>query len=222
MSLERPKAMKNFLKSIFSPLLSLFFPASCLICEDYLNDELFVCKTCLSNLQLHKNSDSEYIAVFQYDNSIKKLIFELKYNSRPEIGQILGKEAAKHLIEMFQNENIVLLPVPLHKKRLRKRGYNQSLHIAKGFSETLNIPVTEELIQRRKNNISQTKIDSSDRQKNVSGIFQFTEPSLNKDVFIVVIDDLITTGATTKELYKVLEQNGYKNHFGLCIATSGN
>ena len=214
--------MKNLFQNIINSLSSLFFPPSCLICGEYLDNELFVCKKCLSNLQLHKNSSPDYISVFQYNDRIKKLIFELKYNSRPEIGDILGKEAAKHLKDLFQNINSVFLPVPLHKKRFKKRGYNQSLHIAKGFSQYLNIPVTEELIQRRKNNKSQTKVDNSNRQKNVSGIFQFTESSLNKDIFIIVVDDLITTGATTKELYKVLEQNGYKNHFGLSIATSGN
>ena len=160
--------MNNILKTIISSLFSLFFPPSCLICEDYLNDELFVCKSCLSNLQLHKNSDPGYIAVFQYNNSIKKLIFELKYNSRPEICEILGKEAARHLSDIFQKENSILLPVSLHKKRIKKRGYNQSLYIAKGISEGLAIPIDEELIKRRKDNVSQTKVDNSDRKSNVS------------------------------------------------------
>nr|MDA3887009.1 ComF family protein [Candidatus Delongbacteria bacterium] len=202
-------------------LSSLFFPPSCLICEEYLSDELFVCNTCLSKLQLHKNSDPGYIAVFQYNDSIKKLIFELKYNSRPEIGQILGKEAAKHLSDIFQNENSILLPVPLHKKRIRKRGYNQSLYIAQGISEGLAIPIKEELVKRRKNNVSQTKVDNSDRKSNVSGIFKLDTSSLDKDIFIIVVDDLITTQATTKEIYKTLKEHGYNNFFGLCIATSG-
>jgi ComF family protein len=214
--------MKNFFKNILSSLSSFFFPASCLICEDYLNDELFVCKKCLSNLQLHKNTDPGYIAVFQYNNSIKKLIFELKYNSRPEIGQILGKEAAKHLSEIFNNENSILFPVPLHKKRIKTRGYNQSLFISKGLSEELDIPINEELIKRKKDNVSQTKVDNSDRKSNVSGIFKLDTPSLDKNIFIIVVDDRITTQATTKEIYKTLKEHGYNNFFGLCIATSGN
>ncbi|NOR45694.1 MAG: hypothetical protein GQ534_08935 [Candidatus Delongbacteria bacterium] len=214
--------MMGLFRNILSSLSSLFFPPSCLICEDYLNDELFVCKKCLSSLQLHKNSDPGYIAVFQYNDSIKKLIFELKYNSRPEIGHILGKEAAKHLSEIFQKENSILLPVPLHKKRIKTRGYNQSLYIAKGISEGLTIPIDEELIKRRKDNVSQTKVDNSDRKSNVSGIFKLDSPSLDKDIFIIVVDDLITTQATTKEIYKTLKEHGYNNFFGLCIATSGN
>ena len=212
----------GILKNILSSLSSFFFPPSCLICEDYLNDELFVCKKCLSNLQLHKNTDSGYIAVFQYNNSIKKLIFELKYNSRPEIGHILGKEAAKHLSEIFQSDNSILLPVPLHKKRIKKRGYNQSLFIAKGLSEGLEITIREDLVERRLNNVSQTKVDNSDRKSNVSGIFKLDAPSLDKNIFIIVVDDLITTQATTKEIYKTLKKHGYDNFFGLCIATSGN
>ena len=214
--------MKNFLKNILSSLTTLFFPSSCLICEDYLNNELYVCNKCLSNLQLHRNSDPEYIAVFQYDDSIKKLIYELKYNSRPEVGEILGKEAAKHLLEIFQKENSILLPVPLHKKRIKTRGYNQSMYIAKGISDGLDIPIDEELIKRRKNNVSQTKVDTGDRKNNVSGIFKLNTSSIDKSIFIIVVDDLITTQATTKEIYKTLKEHGYNNFFGLCIATSGN
>lgn len=214
--------MKNFFSNILTSLSSFFFPPSCLICEEYLNDELFICKKCLSELQLHKNTDPGYIAVFQYNNSIKKLIYELKYNSRPEIGQILGKEAAKHLSDIFENDNSILMPVPLHRKRLKKRGYNQSLFIAKGMSEELNVPICQDLVIRRKDNISQTKVESSDRKKNVSGIFKLDNSTVEKDIFIIVVDDLITTQATTKEIYKVLNDSGYSNFFGLCIATSGN
>ena len=171
---------------------------------------------------MHRNSEPEYIAVFQYDDPIKKLIYELKYNSRPEVGEILGKKAAEHLLNIFQNTNSVLLPVPLHKKRIKKRGYNQSLYIAKGISDGLNIPIDEELIKRRKNNVSQTKVDTSDRKNNVNGIFKLNTSSMDKSIFIIVVDDLITTQATTKEIYKTLKEHGYNNFFGLCIATSGN
>ena len=214
--------MKNFLKDILTSLTDFFFPPSCLICEDYLNNELYVCNKCLSNLKLHRNSEPEYIAVFQYNDPIKKLIYELKYNSRPEVGEILGKKAAEHLLNIFQNTNSVLLPVPLHKKRIKKRGYNQSLYIAKGISYGLNIPIDEELIKRRKNNVSQTKVDTSDRKNNVNGIFKLNTSSIDKSIFIIVVDDLITTQATTKEIYKTLKEHGYNNFFGLCIATSGN
>ncbi|MBN2789608.1 MAG: ComF family protein [Candidatus Delongbacteria bacterium] len=213
--------MKTFFKNILSSLSSFLFPASCLICEEYLHDELFVCRSCLSNLKLHKNTEPEYIAVFQYDDKIKKLIFELKYNSKPEIGEILGKEAAKHISDLFQNSNSILFPVPLHKKRIKKRGYNQSLYIAKGFSQTLKLPIYEDMIVRSKNNVSQTTVKSSNRKSNVSGIFRINTSSIDKNILFIVVDDLITTQATTKEIYRILKENGYNNYFGLCIATSG-
>lgn len=208
------------LKNIFGSLLDLFFPASCLICSDYLEDEVLVCRNCLKSLKLHRNENKSYFSVFSYSEKIRTLIHELKYNNRPDIGRIMGREIALKLKGLIGNETSVLLPVPLHRNRLRKRGYNQSEKICEGFAEIINIPVETELLIRRKNNVSQTTLNASGRSENVKGIFGPGPAVVDHDNTIFIVDDLITTGATTREAVSELKKQGYSKFFSLCIATS--
>ncbi|MFO7810667.1 MAG: ComF family protein [Candidatus Delongbacteria bacterium] len=212
--------MLDHIKHIFNDLIDLFFPPTCLVCSDYLDREVLICKKCLSSLNIHNNTEPDYIAVFQYDNNIRILIHELKYNNRPQVGYILGREMAKKLLNIVNNENSVLLPVPLHKKRIKKRGFNQSRKICEGFSDILNIPVIDDLILRKKDNISQTRLNSHRRSQNVKGIFCSGPQKIGKDKMILIVDDLITTGSTTREIGKTLKTSGYRNYFSLCAATS--
>ncbi len=191
-----------------------------MICGEYLNSEMYICEDCLKNLELHKNESKTSLSVFAYNSSIKLLIHELKYNNRPEIGYILGKEMGKRLKEYLITENAVLIPVPLHKKRLRKRGYNQSEKICEGLSEVTGIKVNKDLLFRRINNISQTKLNAHNRAENVKGIFSFSGYELDKETHIILVDDLITTGATSKEASSVLKNNGFGNFFAMSVATS--
>jgi ComF family protein len=210
----------KILKNIFESLLDLFFPASCLICSEYLEEDVLVCTNCLHNLKLHRNENKSYLSVFSYSDKIRILIHELKYNNRPEIGRIMGKEMGSKLKRYINPDRMILLPVPLHKKRLRKRGYNQSEMICAGFSEIINIPVETGLLIRRKNNISQTALNASGRSENVKGIFEAGSAVVDPETTIFIVDDLITTGATTREAVSELKKQGYKKFFSLCIATS--
>jgi ComF family protein len=212
--------LKKIISYFFSSILDFFFPPSCLLCSDYLNDELFVCPECLKNLELHSNENKSYLAVFAYNDSLKTLIHELKYNDRPEIGVILGSEMGKRLKEFIEPQNSVFMPVPLHKKRLKKRGYNQSEKICEGLAGIINIPVEKKLLARKVNNVSQTTLNAAGRSENVKGIFIYNDSELGKSVQILIVDDLITTGATTKEAISELKRNGFENFFCLSAATS--
>ena len=212
--------MKIFLKYFITSFMDFLFPPSCIVCSEYVDTELLVCRNCLNNLELHKNEDKSYISVFKYNHKIKLLVHELKYNNRPELGKIFGREMAKRLSGMIETDNSILLPVPLHKKRLRKRGYNQSEKICEGFSEITQIPQVKNLLARKKNNTSQTKLNAIGRQENVKDIFQSNPTEIKKSTMIFIVDDLITTGATTKEAVKELKKNGFLNIFSLSVATS--
>lgn len=212
--------MIKIIRDIFWSVLDLFFPPSCLICSEYLDEDVLVCRNCLKNLKLHRNENKSYFSVFSYSDKIRILIHELKYNNRPEVGRIMGREIALKLNGLIETEGSVLLPVPLHKKRLRKRGYNQSEMICAGFSEIINIPVETGLLIRRKNNVSQTTLNASGRSENVKGIFEAGSAVVEPETTIFIVDDLITTGATTREAVSELKKQGYKKFFSLCIATS--
>lgn len=209
-----------YIKTAIKCLMDLFFPPSCMLCGEYLDSGMYVCEDCLKNLELHKNESKTSLSVFAYNEPIKLLIHELKYNNRPEIGYILGKEMGKRLKDYLNTENAVLIPVPLHKIRLRKRGYNQSEKICEGFSEVSGIKVNKDLLFRRVNNISQTKLNATHRADNVKGIFSFSGCELDRETHLILVDDLITTGATSKEASSVLKNNGFDNFFAMSVATS--
>jgi ComF family protein len=209
-----------YIKNTFRCIIDFLFPSSCMICGDYLDTGIYICEDCLENLELHRNESKNSLAVFSYNESIKMLIHELKYNDRPEIGYILGKEMGKRLKAYLNTGKAVLMPVPLHKKRLRKRGYNQSDKICEGLSEISGIKISRDLIYRRINNISQTKLNSLHRAENVKGIFAFAGSDIDRETLVILVDDLITTGATSKEAAGVLKNNGFNNFFALSVATS--
>lgn len=212
--------MLKTIRGILISVLDLLFPSSCLICSEYLEDGVLVCRKCIKELKLHRNDNKSYLSIFSYSDKIRILIHELKYNNRPEIGRIMGREMASKLTGLINPDGSVLLPVPLHKKRLKKRGYNQSEMICQGFSEIINIPVETGILTRKKNNISQTTLNASGRAKNVKGIFQAGHIKIDPETTIFIVDDLITTGATTREAVGELKNQGYKKFFSLSIATS--
>jgi ComF family protein len=211
--------MTPFLKKILSCLADLLFPPACLLCGEYLENGVYVCGKCLENLPLNRNSSKSSLSVFDYGEDIRLLIHELKYNHRPEIGIIMGEAAGKRLKGFIEPDISVLVPIPLHKKRLRIRGYNQTELICKGLSGVLNVPVKKDLLQRIRNNVSQTTLNAVKRSGNVKGIFGIDKPLEDHDKLILMVDDVITTGATTKEAGSVLKNSGYENVFPISIAT---
>ncbi len=211
--------MIKLFKILISYIADLLFPPSCLLCGEYLDDSIYVCPDCLKKLPLNRNESKGHISVFDYDDGLRLMIHELKYNQRPEIGIILGKEAGRRLAEIIDPAVSVLVPVPLHKKRLRKRGYNQADLICDGLGSELNIPVNKCLLKRVKNNVSQTTLNAEGRSANVKGIFGINKTDTDRSKLILLVDDVITTGSTTKEAGSVLKNTGYLNYFALSIAT---
>ncbi len=153
---------------------------------------------------------------------------KLKYEDNPEVGVKLGEKLALKLKEFnlldFKSRNkYFLIPVPLHKKRKKTRKYNQAYHIAKGIENILKFPVVDNLVVRTKDNISQTQLDNDvERKENVKDIFKLIKNENNFEVIkakvAIIVDDIITTGSTIKEVNDVLIKNGFKNSFGISVA----
>lgn len=136
-----------------------------------------------------------------------KLIYDTKYHGMPDVGRYLAKAYSQELLPSgFFDDIDLIIPVPLHWKRRLKRGYNQSFHIAKGVSDVVHIPICTNALKRQKNNRSQTTHSRHERQENVKDIFCLKRPELIEGKHILLVDDVITTGATIiacgKELMK--------------------
>lgn len=142
------------------------------------------------------------------------LLHAIKYKGRYGLAETLGRMLAQeHVGYGFFDGVDCIVPVPLHPKRQRQRGYNQSERLARGISQVTGIPVVE-AVRRTKNNVSQTTLDSSQRADNVRGIFE-PRPETSETVrgkHVLFVDDVITTGATTCNCALALE--------GLCPSMS--
>jgi len=197
----------NF-KRLTHKLISLVLPQSCFLCGDNSTDCL--CRACLAELPYHKSLKSiactkvnqsaqiiEIQSVFSYIYPIDKLIIAAKFNQNLAVLNLLGYLMAEHLT--IENRPDVLIPVPLHSKRLRERGYNQSLELAKRITKKTGIPLAYKNCKRIKETLPQTSLSAQQRQNNIVDAFQVLE--LKKQWrHIVLIDDVTTTGATVKEL----------------------
>ncbi|MDR1810805.1 MAG: ComF family protein [Prevotella sp.] len=210
--------------NILSDLLQLLFPPSCVCCGNRLvNGEKFVCLLCLSAIpktDFHTKPDNRLeqlmagrfpfvrmasFAVFVKDGSIQRMIHELKYNHKPELGVFIGRLCASSMQgSVFLRDIDCLVPVPLHPNREKKRGYNQSQKIAEGLSKETGIPVLAGNLVRVIDNVSQTKQSKYERWSNTEGIFAVRDNSLFGEKHILLIDDIITTGSTLESCAKTI------------------
>ncbi len=210
------------LRFIFDLITEFFLPNRCLNCQKTLKHQNYICEQCLSKIEKHQNSEEFFFALYSFEGDlIKKLIHLLKYDYRREIGIILGEKLGEAYRKFCNFDNFIILPVPLHHKKEKIRGYNQSLKIAEGFQKKFpNSAITTNLVIRTKNTVSQTTLDKQGRKKNMQNVFKINSNlNFDKNKTILIIDDLITTGSTVKSIISVLKASGYKNTFALSIAS---
>ena len=201
---------------IFDDLISLLFPRICNACGDRLmKNEKLICTGCFVNIHrtgYHLIPENivektfwgrcklERVAVFSIynkDSGIRKLVHNMKYRGIKEIGSELGRIYGNDLVESDFLEGIELIvPVPLHPSKERIRGFNQSAEIAEGLSASTGIPVANDILTRSSFSHTQTKRKRVDRWSNVEGIFGVLDYERIEGKHILLVDDVITTGAT--------------------------
>ncbi len=204
-------------------LISFILPQSCFLCGD--NSINCLCSACLAELpyqNLFKNiavNNTQVIdiqAIFPYIFPIDKLIIAAKFHQNLAVLNLLGYLMAEHL--RIENRPDVLIPVPLHSKRLRQRGYNQSLELAKRIAKKTGIPLAYKICKRVKETLPQTSLSAHQRQSNIVDAFQVLE--LKKSWrHVVLIDDVVTTGATVTELAKLFLNLGVPRVDVWCCAS---
>ena len=197
-----------------SDLIDLIFPRHCCVCGETLSrQERDICLNCLYTLPKiephHKKEieqifwgkiDIERAASFMYyrkGSPYNALMHKLKYKDAPEVGTRLAEMAAKELMDSgFFNGITRIVPLSLSKKKLRKRGYNQSEYIAMGLSDITGISVDNSLVKRDIANETQTHKNRDERWENVKDIFSVNGNFSLEDEHVLLVDDILTTGAT--------------------------
>mgnify|MGYP003289485000 CR=1 FL=1 len=227
------------IREVISATVDLFYPRLCVVCGTALtSSEKHICTSCIASLprtNFHTglrniaeesfagkaHAKSVYSWFFHsHESEFAKLIYNFKYRGNYNLAEYLGEMYAKELLV----DNITLsfdyiIPVPLHPKRKKSRGYNQSFYIAKGISNVFGGVVREDILLRKSETESQTKKMRFDRWENIKDAFETTPATLDDiEKEILIVDDVTTTGATIAACIISLRECGYKNISVLTLA----
>ncbi len=219
--------------------LQTVFPECCLACKTTLaRGESLLCLTCtlelpVTDYSMHKENNlfmrfssldivlehAFSLWYFNKEGIVQTLLHNLKYYNHPEISHFAGIKLGENLKNNnFQGKIDSVIPIPLHANRKRQRGYNQSAGFAQGIAEQLEINWSDDWLIRHKSTETQTKKSQQERKKNVEGIFSIQDFTHIKGKNILVVDDVITTGATILSCLHTLKQAGANNLYVGCIA----
>jgi len=199
-------------------ILDLIFPITCLGCS---SQGRFLCPSCLDKIPPNQElPQNKLIVALDYKNPfVKEIIHQYKYNFIKDLSEPLAELMSRKLSSYFSSGSIVLIPVPLHKKRLRWRGFNQSDLLAQEINQRLNFPIANDILIRKKHTLPQVKIENAPKRKqNIKNAFQLNSDQSLEDKTIILIDDISTTGATLKECAKALKPLKPKEIWGLVLA----
>jgi len=214
---------------MINDFFNLIFPKLCKACNNsLLKNEDIICTNCIITLpktNFHLDAENPVNKIFwgrvqimmatsfyafSKKSKVQNLLHQLKYKGVKEVGYVVGKLFGSDLKKADYFKNIdFIVPVPLHKNKLKKRGYNQSEWIAKGISESMKIPIKTEVLYRKVDSQTQTKKGRYKRWKNVDEIFGISNHELDGKN-ILLIDDVVTTGATIEACAQVLIQQNCK------------
>lgn len=223
---------------MFGKLLRLFFPDVCLVCgRELLAEETGACLQCLhklprtGNFRDPENRAEQLMAgrmpferiatfcVYSKGGTLQPLIHALKYRHRQDVGMMLGRLFGQDLAgSAFIRSIDLIVPVPLHPKRERSRGYNQAEVIARGLSQATSLPLSTGNLIRVLYNPTQTRRTRTQRWENVKDIFDVTDPEAFTGRHLLLVDDVITTGSTLEACGVALQKC---NRVALSIATLG-
>jgi ComF family protein len=230
-------------------ILDLFYPPRCPVCDGLSDGPGKTCKKCSNVFLLIKEprcmkcgkqlgkAEAEYCLdctkkklsyikgypLWVYNLEMKKSVSAFKYHNKKEYGKYYAKEMARHFGKDLLSLGVqCMIPIPVHKKRLRKRGYNQAEILADELYKYIKIPVNTGILVRCKNTLPQKELNDTERLKNLTSAFKIKD----KDVIIkgnikrvLLVDDIYTTGSTVEACARVLMQAGVEEIYftSICI-----
>lgn len=212
------------MKNIFESILDLIYRKKCYFCGKS-KHSLIMCPQCYEKLEFSNRTANRIICgsnIFCsgiYTKELQKLIRGLKYHGKKELAYYQAKFMYDYMqeIEELRNKDFILIPVPLHKKRILKRKYNHMELVCEELAKLGNYKYNFNLIKRIKNTKPQYKLSRQERLENLKDAFEVDETSVS-NVNLLLIDDICTTGSTFEEMINALKKAGFKNI--TCFATA--
>lgn len=220
--------------------VDLVFPRLCPACSGtLLPAEPILCTTCqvqLPRTDSHRSGDTRVaekfygkvelasahaLLKFVKGGPVQHTLHALKYRNQPEIGRWLGRQFGTELRRAGHYADVdLIVPLPLHRVKLRQRQYNQSDCFAEGLSETLQVPWSATVLQKSRATESQTRKSRFERFQNTNEVFRVPQPEQILDKTLLLVDDVVTTGATLESAARVLLEEGARAVHVLTIATA--
>ena len=234
-------SLKKLLQMFWNQFLQLLFPRRCPVCDGIIQPSgEMICVSCLSKLKLltppwcmqcgkklrdegeycqecreGKRSFSRGRSLYEYDSAAVSL-YRFKYGGRQEYAAFYGEQAVEYLGEFIRAiQPDAIVPIPLHRKRKAKRGYNQAELLAREIGKRMGIPVRTKLLLRVKNTVPLKQLNPKERQNNLKKAFLIAENDVKLKT-ILLVDDIFTTGSTMDEAARTLRSVGVEN---ICYVT---
>ena len=229
--------------------MDIVYPGRCPVCDNVLNFGCrdYICHECADKIKFVEepyckkcgkpimDENAEYCvdcqkktftyiygrALFVYDRHMRRSIARFKYSGRREYARFYAKKLYERYNDWIQViRPDAYIPIPVHRKRYNKRGYNQAEEIGDCLSELTDIPCMKNIVMRTKNTLPQKELSQIERKSNIEGAFfikQASEEMCQKLECVIIIDDIYTTGSTIEECAKVLKNCGVNKIYFLCI-----
>ncbi|UCF64300.1 MAG: ComF family protein [bacterium] len=225
-----------FFQRQFDDLLQLLYPPLCLGCRTIIEERGnidAICGKCLQSLTPVPDSYTrqevlsrlspcyleELFCAFQFDDLVQSIIHEIKYRKAPKLARQLASQARSYIIANVPwLEKDPVIPVPLFRLREKERGFNQSRAISEGVFAGSENPVYDDILFRSRPTQSQTELHRDERLQNISGAFTLKHPERVKNKNLILVDDVVTTGATLNECARILKEAGAEKIWGLTLA----
>ncbi|MGI6084084.1 MAG: ComF family protein [Acetivibrionales bacterium] len=216
-------------------LIRLVYPAKCMVCDIILNEDaaLYICDACKKNLpclerKFFKNIRMPYLdgvfAAFYYENGIETAIHNMKYKNHPKLAKTMGTLLYEELAKQKALPDIdCIVPIPMHPKKKRQRGYNQSELVARETARLLGIEVRADMLLKIMNTRPQSLLKRDDRLRNLEKAFIINDNVSKDDIRkkkIFLVDDVLTTGTTINTCAKILKEDGFAFVYALVLAAA--
>jgi ComF family protein len=216
----------SLVPTLFRSILNFVYPPYCIVCNSrFQESNKLICESCwnsfpiindnydLSNEIRSKISGPVYFSnafsIWEFSPAIQNIIHHLKYQNFKILANRIGILMADRLRKLqLPKEKTIIIPVPLHKTRMRERGYNQSALLSNVIATETGLPYNDQILERIRYTQSQTKLTATERLKNVQNAFNISLPKEIENKIIILVDDVITTGATINECAKELMKAG--------------
>lgn len=218
--------------SFIEKLIRLVYPVKCMVCDTILIEDalLYLCELCKKNLPRYSRGFKKSIrmpyvdgtfAAFYYKNGVETAIHNMKFKNLPKLAQTMGSLLYEELKQEVLPDFDYIIPIPMHPKKKRQRGYNQSELVAKEVSRLLKKEVRTDILLKTKNTRPQIMLKRENRLRNLESAFMVNNNTVIDSIqnkHVLLVDDVLTTGTTINTCAKILKENGFAFVYALVIA----